>query len=86
MEQYRVIYVTGRGINRSISYLGRLRRRRRELGGRQGRGGFAAALSSPMPSDAPLAPTCSSRAHGGAVPGALRVLSCARRLTWPHQR
>lgn len=42
--------------------------------GGRARCGFAATLSSPMPSNAPLAPTCSSRARGEAAQGALQVL------------
>lgn len=42
-------------------------------------------LSSSVLTDAPLAPTCSSQAHGEVVQGVLQALSCARRLVWPHQ-
>lgn len=72
--------MTGKGINRSVSYLGcsllqfagavsAVSR----AGGRARRR-FAAPLCSPMLSDAPLAPTCVPGARGEVVQGVLQAL------------
>lgn len=57
MEQYQVIYMTGKGINRSVSYLGRLSVVTVCWAGGRAHRGFAGTLLGPMLTDAPLAPT-----------------------------